>query len=68
MEFFYYFCIRMKQSICYISLLLLLLTACGGNKKAGRKGKAPESIIPTEYLTQEVQTELLEEASEAPEE
>ena len=38
------------------------------NKKAGRKGKAPESIIPTEYLTQEVQTELLEEASEAPEE
>lgn len=38
------------------------------NKKAGRKGKAPESIIPAEYLTQEVQTELLEEASEAPEE
>lgn len=38
------------------------------NKRVGRKGKAPESIIPTEYLTQEVQTELLEEASEAPEE
>lgn len=38
------------------------------NKKSGRKGKAPESIIPADYLTQEVQTELLEEDSEAPEE
>ena len=38
------------------------------NKKSGRKGRAPEAIIPADYLTQEVQTELLEEASEAPEE
>ena len=38
------------------------------NKKGGRKGKAPESIIPAEYLTTEVKTELLEEASEASEE
>ena len=38
------------------------------NKKSGRKGRAQESIIPADYLTQEVQTELLEEASEAPEE
>ena len=33
MEIFYYFCIRMKQSICYISMLLLLLTACRGNNE-----------------------------------
>ena len=38
------------------------------NKKSSRKGRAPEAIIPADYLTQEVQTELLEEASEAPEE
>ena len=38
------------------------------NKKSGRKGRAPEAIIPADYLTQEVQTELLEDASEAPEE
>ena len=38
------------------------------NKKSGRKGRAPEAIILADYLTQEVQTELLEEASEAPEE
>ena len=30
------------------------------NKKSGRKGRAAESIIPTDYLTQEVQTELLD--------
>ena len=44
MEFFYYFCIRMKQTICYISLMLLLLTACGGNKKAGRKAEPLDTI------------------------
>ena len=30
------------------------------NKKSGRKGRAAESIVPTDYLTQEVQTELLD--------
>lgn len=44
MEIFYYFCIRMKQTICYISLMLLLLTACGGNKKAGRKAEPLDTI------------------------
>ena len=44
MEIFYYFCIRMKQTICYISLMLLLLTACGGNKKAGRKAEPVDTI------------------------
>ena len=33
MEIFYYFCVRMKQSICYIAMLLLLLTACRGNNE-----------------------------------
>ena len=44
MNIFYYFCIRMKQSICYISLLLLLLTGCGGNKKAERKAEPLDTI------------------------
>ena len=44
MKIFYYFCIRMKQSICYISLLLLLLTGCGGNKKAERKAEPLDTI------------------------
>lgn len=44
MKIFYYFCIRMKQSICYISLLLLLLTGCGGNKKAERKAEPMDTI------------------------
>ncbi|MBO5624597.1 MAG: DUF4230 domain-containing protein [Prevotella sp.] len=34
----------MKQSICYISLLLLLLTGCGGNKKAERKAEPLDTI------------------------
>ena len=34
----------MKQTICYISLMLLLLTACGGNKKAGRKAEPLDTI------------------------
>ena len=34
----------MKQTICYISLMLLLLTACGGNKKAGRKAEPVDTI------------------------
>lgn len=44
MKIFYYFCIRMKQSICYISLLLLLLTGCGSNKKAERKAEPLDTI------------------------
>ena len=44
MKIFYYFCIRMKQSICYISLLLLLLTGFGGNKKAERKAEPLDTI------------------------
>ena len=44
MKVFYCFCIRMKQSICYISLLLLLLTGCGGNKKAERKAEPLDTI------------------------
>ena len=44
MPFCTYFCIRMKQSICYISLLLLLLTGCGGNKKAERKAEPLDTI------------------------
>ena len=44
MKIFYYFCIRMKQFICYISLLLLLLTGCGGNKKAERKAEPLDTI------------------------
>ena len=34
----------MKQTICYISLMLLLLTACGGNKKAGGKAEPLDTI------------------------
>jgi len=44
MKIFYYFCIRMKQFICYISLLLLLLTGCGGNKKTERKAEPLDTI------------------------
>ena len=50
MEIFYYFCIRMKQTICYISLMLLLLTACGGNKKAGRKAEPLDTEARVETL------------------
>ncbi len=46
MEIFYYFCIRMKQSICYISMLLLLLTACGGNNEKTEARVEPLDTIP----------------------
>ena len=38
------------------------------NKKAGRRGRAPETIIPAEYLTPEVQSELTEGEPKAGEE
>ena len=34
----------MKQTVCYISLMLLLLTGCGGNKKTGRQAEPLDTI------------------------